>query len=126
MREHRYRNPRISKDSRIIPIYGSSVKGDGTDADRFYKCWNCGFICDTQQDALGDANSRSGVAIFDNIESPDRYGSGNLASLATLGGSISVMENGIDSQPKAIRHSQISKSGTGCPLCHTRNWRGDD
>ena len=34
------------------------VKGSGEDADRYFRCWNCGFVCDSQRDSLGE---RGGV-----------------------------------------------------------------
>jgi len=46
---------RLPKRSRTRPVYG---KGD--DKGRYFRCWNCGFICDKERDELGDADSDAG------------------------------------------------------------------
>ena len=93
MQGHRYRKSRIPKDSRTIPIYGDPIKGDGNNDGKYYKCWNCGFVCDVDRDALGDGQSRDGVAINEFIEIA--YG-GLPSSFAVLGGKLAVLEKGLD------------------------------
>jgi len=44
-----------TKRSRRLPVYG---KGD--DAGRYYRCWNCGFVCDSKRDSLGGSDSAGG------------------------------------------------------------------
>ena len=44
-----------AKRSRRMPVYG---KGD--DAGRYFRCWNCGFICDSKRDSLGGSDSAGG------------------------------------------------------------------
>lgn len=126
---HRYHKRRIPSRSRTLPIYGDPIKGNGLDAGKYYRCWNCGFVCNVDRDALGDAQSRSGVVVTDFVETPERAEQGILASLATLGDINHfhvAMKNGIDGSPKAIRHSQmVAEGGSGCPLCHSLNYRGD-
>ena len=53
-----YRQPhrqRLPKRSRTRPIYW---RGDA--AGRFYRCWNCGFVCDSKRDYLGGSDSAGG------------------------------------------------------------------
>ena len=92
---------RLPKDSKTIPIYGHPERGDGQDSGRYYRCWNCGFVCDTQRDALGDATSRSG-AVYETYAQVDEYGN-----------------------PTGETRWKPSESSTGCPMCFTKNWRGD-
>lgn len=129
IKRHRYHKHSTPSDSRTLPIYGDPISGDGLDAGKYYRCWNCGFVCNVDRDALGDAQSRDGVAIKGFIETPERDGQGPLAHISVLGDSINhyhvAMENGVDGQPKAIRHSQVAQDGSGCPHCMTRNWKGD-
>ncbi len=126
MQGHRYRKSRIPKDSRTIPIYGDPIRGDGNDDGKYYKCWNCGFVCNVDRDALGDGQSRDGVAIKEFIEIA--YG-GLPSSFAVLGSSIGhfhvALEKGADGTAKTIEHNLMAKDGSGCPLCQTLNWKGD-
>lgn len=46
-----YRIPtrlRLARRSRTLPIFGR-----GDDKGRYFRCWNCGFICDSQRDDHG-------------------------------------------------------------------------
>ena len=92
---------RLPKESKTIPIYGHPERGDGEDNGKYYRCWNCGFVCNVDRDALGDQSSRSGAA-YETYAQVDEYG---VATGKT--------------------RYKVSESSTGCPLCHSKNWRGD-
>lgn len=112
---------RIAKDSRRIPIYGDPIAGDGEDAGKWFRCWNCGFVCNAERDALGDSQSRHGGAYADYAQSPD-----GVQREAMLGGIASIhMATKMGST--AIRNAIMvsSSASTGCPMCHSLNWRGD-
>lgn len=116
---------RLKKRSRTIPL-----KGFGRDEGRYFRCWNCGFICDVERDSLGGAASLDGV---DHVNYsvptygavPNEEGSG----LSVLGGNIEHfhVSSELDSSgnPKKPLHQfQVTITG-GCPFCGTLNWRGD-
>ena len=114
-------NTRIHKDSRTIPIWGSPTRGDGLDHGKWFRCWNCGFLCNKDRDALGDSQSRDGVVIEDYAQNPEGR---NFTGDAILG--LGVIASETDSEGDPIRYPlMISTKSTGCPFCHTLNWRGD-
>lgn len=127
-----YRKPRrppLRKESRTLPIHGT-----GDDEGRYFHCWNCGFVCDSQRDELGDSESEAGDdhTDFNNPIVPDptvdTVGM-NPAKQATLGGDIGhyhvAMEIGADSEPKKPYRIYTSDVSRGCPFCGSTNWRGD-
>ena len=142
---------KLRKDSRTIPYYG-----EDEDAGILYRCWHCGFICNSDRDSLGDSKSRSG-AIYEDynptentvmrnmgvgstgdqtttyISEPDRSIYGSLAigqKSAVLGGSVNSYtvagEQDSAGDNRGVKHPiRVSNKSYGCPLCHSRNWRGD-
>ena len=130
------RKPR--KDSRTISVYGHPEFGDGEDHKRYYRCWNCGFICDSERDALGGPDDRSGIQPDDyEVHAYGDYSTGGLwqavgvqtTCVICLGGDINhfhvALENGSDGQPKKVGHKFAAPSKRGCPFCGCTNWRGD-
>lgn len=116
------------KRSRTILL---RLKDEDGRTGRFYRCWNCGFICDTQKNALGGSEGSDGTAYTDvatpsmgRADSSDiRFG---YAQLRGIGGkSVAVLEVGSNGQPKGIQRVISHITGSGCPLCGTENWRGD-
>jgi hypothetical protein len=122
---------KLRNKSRAIPLKGNKVRANGEDDGKYYRCWNCGFICDVTRDSIGGSQSGSG----DNHE--DFYGpalgvkdaTDKFNSLITLRGasrlSHVLLENGSDGDPKEIRHDFTSVVTGGCPLCGTYNYKGD-
>ena len=135
--QHTYRRRRTPKRSRTIELPGHRDYGDGIDDGKYYRCWNCGFICDVDQDELGGENSRSGAtyAQYDDVYSenePPFYsgidGENETTPLVPLLGMRSahvVMKLDADGSESTIRRNWYNDGGTGCPFCHTLNWRGD-
>lgn len=118
---------RIAKDSRRIQLWGDPIRGDGQDHAKWYRCWNCGFICNIERDALGDSQSGSGVVHKDYAQQPDP---GTVKLEATLGGISavhSISEEGADGTAKGVRNAIMvsSSASSGCPFCSTLNWKGD-
>jgi len=115
----------IRKRSRTLPIYG---KGD--DANRYFRCWFCGFVCDSWRDELGDAESSSGDDHTDyhNPANPDPYTNnpGNHQSIRTcLQHHYVAMRLGPDGEPETIVHGHTTDVSKGCPFCGSTNYRGD-
>ena len=111
---HRSRKPK--KESKTIPLWGSPERGEGLDHGKYFRCWNCGFICDSERDSLGDAQSKSNIA-YENYDLLDEYG----ASVSDTGGTKHTIFEG----EGYTTTRKIPVVSTGCPLCGTLNWRGD-
>lgn len=112
---------RIRHDSRTIPIYGDPERGDGLDAGVWFRCWHCGWLNSTRQNALGDSQSRDGIVLKDYAQVRDD-GRGQLV----LGKGAAVQELNGAGEPIPAGHAlMISQSSFGCSLCGTLNWRGD-
>ena len=123
-----YRRPHkktLPKRSRTRPVYGR-----GDDRHRFFRCWNCGFICDSQRDELGDNNSSAGDdhTDFHNLANANPQ-LNNAGRICCLGGDIGhyhvAMKKGADGEPKKVVHIHTTDVSRGCPFCGTTNWRGD-
>ena len=118
---------RIAKDSRRIQLWGDPIRGDGQDFGKWFRCWNCGFICNSERDALGDSQSRDGRVHKDYAQNPDP---GTVQKQATLGGPSNVFvasEQDSGGTAKGVRNAIMvsSSASSGCPLCGSLNWRGD-
>jgi hypothetical protein len=137
---HRYRKRRIRKESRTRPVPGHRDYGNGEDDGRYFKCWNCGFYCDVQRDALGDGESQSNINYPQAVQkySPDgfaisQYGAAEhghidgvpLLTVATIGDGICLMEKDAAGDNKTVYLNYYPDVNTGCPFCGTLNWRGD-
>jgi hypothetical protein len=79
-----------------------SIHGVREDADRYFHCWNCGFVCDSQRDSLGD---RTGVYTLGRLADEDGY--------------PILDENGFDIYPE-----DSDEIISGCPFCGCGNYRG--
>ena len=140
------RTARIPRRSKTIPLNGSSVYGDGEDAGKWFRCWNCGFICNVDRDGLGDAETISAITYdtHDVVYSTDDYLTARPGTGRPVGGSVDghndgiallqmatkrsghvVLKVGADSVALTPWDNYYNTNGSGCPLCHTQNWRGD-
>lgn len=112
-----YGGRKLPKESKTIPI-----KGYGDDEGKYYRCWHCGFICKVDRDSLGDRNSTHGV-VLTNVSTP---AVGNI----TRGRGMDISRWTVspradaDGNPRTVVHT-FNISGSGCPMCHTKNWPGD-
>lgn len=133
---HRVSTRRLPKQFRTLPIPGHSDYGDGLDDGKYYRCGNpnCGFICNIERDELGDSETMDGTTAMDyafaSLGSLDLGLNDPRCNMATLGNDIPpshvCLENDAAGDPKSIPHSYAANTtGSGCPLCHTKNWRGD-
>lgn len=114
---------RVRRESRTIKLLGDEPEGGA-----LYSCWYCGMTCNDARDALGDANSGSGAVYQDSITPAPGVEPGVFGSnLAVMGGMLNVMvalPADASGNPKLLPHSYFL-TGTGCPMCHSLNWRGD-
>ena len=47
---------------------GDKYFGDGEDDGKYFRCANCGFVCDIDRDALGGPESRSGATYAQTVD----------------------------------------------------------
>ena len=133
---HRYRNRRVRPTIKSKPIPGHKDYGDGIEDGKFYECQYCGYTCDIDKDALGGLESKGGATYAD---ADDRYSENEppfysgidgqnktlpLASLLSLRSAHIVMESDADGTESTIRRNWYNDGGTGCPFCHSTNWKG--
>lgn len=115
-------NARLPSDAQTLPVPANRDRDDGTDYGNLYKCWNCGFNCKVGRDELGDANSVAGTSHVD-YSTPADYGK------IILGGQTDsfhvLLKLDAAGEPEEIYHDFKSVISGGCPLCGTKNWRGD-
>lgn len=109
---------RRQKESRTIRVWGSPERGDGLDHNKWYYCWNCGFMNHEDRSALGGSESLDGVIHTDYVNYPDR-------GEVRLGEALVAMENDSGGNPKSVRYNVKVGPNNGCSFCGTLNWRGD-
>lgn len=110
----RYHTKKVKKDSRTIPLHG-----DGEDTGKWYRCWNCGFICNEDRDDLGGSEDRDGNSYKVVVSDPYRVGV-NTAVLRSITNTFVVVNTAIQ-----YKNMYYPVSNSGCPFCGCRNWRGD-
>lgn len=117
------------RGSRLLPSRRARrIFGLGEDNGKYYRCMNCGFICNIDRDELGGSSDRDGL-VYENY-SVNIYDSAPFGhGFAVLGGDIehfqAVLEVGSDNEPKEVEEHWQARVASGCPLCGSRNWRGD-
>ena len=143
---------RTRHDKRVRPVK-SSPSADTearSDEGKYFRCWNCGFICDKERDALGkDMRSRDSSEYYDQYYPQSIQGDRSttltdyqlslegitdsendaspragiaFARLAMLRGGAIVMESSADGTAKTIRLTYKPKNEGGCPFCGTTNY----
>jgi len=118
-----YKRSRLLGDRRTIPIYG-----EGDDANKLFKCWNCGAICNIERESLSqEEHSASGIGILDAPEfslGPNNYLSEPLNTIAILDDMHTILENGPDGNPIVrYKHNQYPYVYAGCWNCGSRNYK---
>jgi len=140
MNESRYRQydtRRLPREKRIIRIFGavSYVSGRPVkdQSNKMYRCWNCGFICNTDRDKIGDG---VGYVVKDEADKPavlnlgaashefpnsdnsrdvklclDTIHDFHLVALDSVGDLVTVM------------HGFSSNIRSGCPMCGCKQYK---
>jgi hypothetical protein len=117
----------LPKRSRTWPVFGR-----GDDAGRYFRCWNCGFVCDSKRDQLGGANSAGGDNHQDAaLQAGASYRAGiGLRPVGTLD-VIDHYQTALkatypgSNEAKAVYHHHKTNITAGCPFCGSTNYRGD-
>lgn len=126
---HRYRHVRISREARtrLLTDQTPQHKGD-VDGGKYYKCWNCGQICNDKRHALAGANSGHGITYRDYSRQSAGIIPGNsytaMSLLRRVQWSMVSARLNSDGNAKTVVHSYRTTMN-GCPLCGSLNWRGD-
>lgn len=108
---------RYSRRSRYIPL-----EGYGEDAGNFFRCWHCGFINDVRDNTQGGENATDATVLTrKQMPSDERPAGGRGMDVRFMTVSPEIDADG---NPKAVKEV-FTVEGGGCPLCHTRNPRGD-
>jgi len=137
---HRSRKSRYRSDFRSRPVPGHRDYGDGEDDGKYFRCANCGFICNIDRDELGGSASKSNIVPTNYIRkySTDNNENGQpgaiihgdingvaLLSIASLRTGHVIMENDCTGSPKTIRLEFYPEVSTGCPFCGSLNYKAD-
>ena len=122
-----YKTTKTKKQSRTLPVRGNPYRGArsphavGEDYGRYFRCWNCGFPCDSERDSLGGSESRANVKATAYTQE-DEYGEDASHCQVKAGATETVCE-AAGGTWSSSRYEPVVTSG--CPFCGTLNWRGD-
>lgn len=145
------RTRKLRGNSRTLPVRSrdnyteSNGVDDRGDTGKYFRCWNCGFVCNSDRDELGDKDSKAAVStqIYDQKYSSDNenttdgstrqigspiHGDNDgvpLLKMLTLRSGHVIHKKDAAGDNVKIRHNWEPKVTGGCPFCGTRNWRGD-
>lgn len=135
-RTKRYRPGRVPREKRARPIFGAVSYIDGRtvqdQSDNLFRCWNCGFVCNTNVHKLGDGE---GFRIVDQVEnSPYNMGASSQTYPCSHAGSFDMMITvetvstpllmKLDGQGNPIQAMHnLTMVSPGCPLCGTENYK---
>jgi len=118
----RHRSKKLRKESRTYPIYGSDERGDGLDSQRYWRCWNCGFVCDVERDFLGGDEERSQVEPIAYNQTTDDLSTAAYHCEGAAGATQVICEAAGGTWSRVRYKPEVN---SGCPFCGTPNWRGD-
>jgi hypothetical protein len=123
MARPKFKKTRLPKQRRTIPLPASDRNSgrELTDAGRYFRCWNCGFVCDVERDDLSDTGNGSNPVAVPEVSTGFTYAEGaDATKIVVHRYRLSALDSSGD--PVGIQHS-FAVSGTGCPLCFTRAWK---
>jgi len=111
------RQRKFRGEAKTLPVFGEKE-----DENNFFHCWNCGFMNDVRNNTLGGVEETHATVLTAETESAQvpPY-NGRAIDPASMVVSVQVDSSG---DPIVIKE-QYTIGGGGCPMCHTRNWRGD-
>ena len=118
-----YRRSHLNHDRKRIAVYG-----EGEDANKLFKCWNCGAICNIDREKLSqEQHSRGGVGVLDAPEVSlglQSVGEPSLNMMAVLDDFHTILLNGQSGDPISdYRHNLYPEVGIGCWFCSCRNYK---
>ena len=111
----------LPKQSRTLPLYGNPTRGDGEDSGKYYRCWNCGFICDVDRDSLGGPDDKANVTP-EAYTQKDQYAN-TIGHCEGAHGATQAKCEASGGTWSTTRY--IAGGSGGCPMCFSPNYRGD-
>lgn len=103
------------KEKRTIQLYG-----EGDDEGKYFRCWNCGQICNKDRDTLGPG---TGLTILDNVEPVYNVsGQGVNAVTLVLRDNHRMHKLTLDGSYEPVVHYNYSQVSGGCPFCGSKNY----
>lgn len=110
---------RLPRRARTIPLKGS-------ESGKWFKCWNCGFICNEDRD---DSSGSTAGDNHTDFHSPSLgfVENGDEDRMLTLDGPDfyhTILAQNADGTAKTIVHEHQSNVTKGCPMCGSTNYRG--
>ncbi len=107
---------RLPRQKQTLPLWGANE-----DTGKYFRCWNCGFICNRERDQVGLG---SGVNVLDFPGYNPDLQTGTEQGIAILEDNHVCMRNGPDNLPDSVqRHDHYPDVVAGCPFCGTKNWK---
>jgi hypothetical protein len=135
-RSRHYYQGRIPRQKRKLPIFGSVSYINGSpvkdQSNKLFRCWNCGFPCNSDDNATGDG---AGYRIVDRVDSIYLDTNSSSIEYPQSNGIFAIMIEDelittpllskIDSEGNPVEpiHSLSKEVFSGCPMCGTRNWK---
>lgn len=109
------------------PRPARALRGSFEDEGKYYHCQHCGFICNIERDELGGPSDRDGLSYenYSDIVDESPLGNGLALFESAIEHFQTVLELGADGLPKVVKENWRAVVNSGCPLCGSRNWRGD-
>jgi len=124
-RTARARNRKVGRKFHTIPLKGNSVRGNGEDAGKYFRCSNCGFICNIDRDVRGRTMNSVGAIEYVPNTYPTEGGLQAISVLGGIGNSFVSSELAADGTAQTLQYSFIPVISGGCPLCGTQNYDGN-
>lgn len=120
-----YHNRQERSRNRTIPLKSGDADALNRtliDAGKYYRCWNCGFICDIDRDQLAVVNGPNGADIVD-YQVPSYPG---MNTFTVFDDEFTVLKTESDGETVVdIRYDfEIGSGSIGCPNCRKLNWDG--
>jgi len=108
---------RIKKRSKTKPKFRSrDLIYENQKNEKYYECWYCGFTCLLGREEEGGKNTPARISHTANYDVP--YNT-KLILRSHWIVTQTDFEGNIPSEDKVY-----DIDGSGCPLCHSPNWRG--
>lgn len=117
-RNSNYSVRKIPLRKRVKILYG-----EHENYGRYYKCWNCGFIIDSDNKAFGGRGN--GVSHIEfTIAKAGRIMTGDVKSITPSVDGVVAMRLGADGEPYThLVHHLKPEVGQGCPFCGILDWK---
>lgn len=125
MRYPPFRKTRLWKERKTIPVRANDRPAgrERTDQGRYFRCWNCGFVCDIERDLLSDKDHGMSVENYVDTVSAGLGTTSNKIYLAGPKFSWRIFQVDSAGSHVTIRQNLKAQATSGCPLCGTRAWK---